>query len=82
MLTTGLDRRAKLVSVTQGAPHKLVQSIFLEDLPIYKGQFINGGKQALFTGNRRHMYLFDLGAGRVEKLSGSLIGHEEEKNLS
>jgi len=28
------------------------------------------------------MYLFDLGAGKVEKLSGSLFGHEEEKNFS
>ena len=28
------------------------------------------------------MYVFDLGASKVEKVSGSLLGHSEEKNLS
>ena len=44
MLTTGLDRRAKLISVQSDSMHKLVQSVFLEDLPIYSGEFINQGR--------------------------------------
>lgn len=64
------------------AHHKLVQSVFLEDLPIYSGNFINGGEQILFSGNRKHMYLFDLAASKVDKISHNFIGHQDEKNLS
>lgn len=43
--------------------------------------FIKKGTQALFTGNRKHYYLYDLHAQKLQKLSG-IMGHDDEKNLS
>jgi len=28
------------------------------------------------------MYLFDLESSKLEKITGSMLGHEDEKNLS
>lgn len=58
-----------------------IQSLFLTDLPIYNGKFINNGSQILFTGNRKHFYYYDLNSNKLEKVS-SILGHQGEKNLS
>jgi len=82
LLTTGLDRSAKLFEVgTQSGSQKHINTVLLPDLPIFSGKFINQGKQALLTGNRKHYYLYDLSANKVDKLSG-IMGHNDEKNLS
>ena len=70
LLTTGLDRKAKLIqlagkSYDQG--HQIVQQLYLQDLPIYKGGFIRQGKEAIFAGNRRHFYTYELEGNKLVK---------------
>lgn len=77
LLTAGLDRKAKLISFPESS---VVQEIFLEDLPILKTSFIKKGQQALFTGNRKHYYCYDLPSQKLQKLSG-IMGHDNEKQL-
>lgn len=55
--------------------------MFLEDLPIMAASFINKGAQVLLSGNRKHYYLYDLNAQKLQKLSG-IMGHDSEKSLS
>lgn len=85
LLTSGLDRKAKLIAVRSKAEsehtHKLVQSIFLQDLPIYKCAFVQGGQEAIFCGNRKHFYTYDLRANKVNKVSG-ILGYDSQKSLS
>jgi hypothetical protein len=81
LLTTGLDRKAKLISIQANQPHQIVQEIFLPDLPIYKGAFSRSGKEILFCGNRRHFYSYDMQANKLEK-QGAILGHHDERDLS
>ena len=88
LLTSGLDRKAKLVSVKghsaateESSRSQIVQQLFIEDLPIYSCDFIRGGREAIFSGNRRHFYSYDLGANRLQK-QGGILGHHDESNLS
>ena len=55
--------------------------MFLPDLPIYSSKFILNGNQALFTGNRKHFYFYDMNSNKLEKVS-SIIGHQNENSLS
>jgi len=75
LVTAGQDRKAKLISLPNS---NIVQEIFLEDLPILSANFIKNGKQILFSGNRKHCYMYDLGSQKLQKLSG-IIGHDDEK---
>ena len=48
---------------------------------MYSCNFIKDGKEALFSGNRRHFYTYDMGANRLMK-QGNILGHHDESNLS
>ena len=52
----------------------------MEDLPVYSCNFVRDGKEALFSGNRKHFYSYDMGANRLMK-QGSILGHHDESNL-
>jgi WD40 repeat protein len=80
LLTAGLDRVANIYHV-QKPKSKKMQSIYLPDLPVYSCKFINNGTQALFTGNRKHFYYFDLPSNSLEKIS-NIFGNNEISNLS
>ena len=47
----------------------------MEDLPVQRSAFIRQGREALLVGNRKHYYLYDLGAQKLQKLSG-ILGYE------
>ena len=84
LLTCGLDRKAKLFSVTAKKSAK-IQSIFLPDLPIYKGSFVQNGSQIVFAGNRKHYYFMDLASSKIERIpsiSNLSQGHSDANNLS
>ena len=91
LLTSGLDRKAKLIQVrgrgVGGTYEKgnnysqIVQQMFIEDLPIYASSFIRNGREAILSGNRKHFYSYDLSANRLIK-QGAIIGHHQERNLS
>ena len=95
LMTSGLDRKVKLFDVSHSqsvlqsegtynnmkssSKSKKIQSIFLPDLPVYSANFIQDGKQAIFTGNRKHFYVYDLARNKLEK---NTIGTLDQKNLS
>ena len=53
----------------------------MPDLPVYKAIFINGGREIVFSGNRKHFYSYDLQANKLEK-QGAILGHHDEQDLS
>lgn len=60
---------------------QIIQQLFIEDLPIYSCNWICAGKEAIFTGNRKHFYSYDLESNRLVK-QGAVLGHKDERNLS
>ena len=95
IMTSGLDRKVKLFEVQNqnlengqkpnfnniqsSQKSKKLQSIFLPDLPVYTAKFIQDGSQALFCGNRKHFYGYDIAANKLEKYT---VGTLDQKNLS
>lgn len=75
LLAAGLDRRLRLFDV-DGAKNASVQSVFLEDMPVRTAAFAAGGVSVVAAGRRKFFYVFDLAAGRVERVAG-LFGREE-----
>ena len=53
-----------------GVRNPRVQSIFLEDCPVHEAAFAMGGSQILAVGRRPHFYVYDMAAGRVERVGG------------
>jgi len=94
-MSSGLDRKVKLFDISHSesvlhsegtynnmksaSKSKKIQSIFLPDLPVYSANFILDGQQAIFTGNRKHFYVYDMARNKLEK---NTIGTLDQKNLS
>ncbi|KAJ9695980.1 hypothetical protein PVL29_008309 [Vitis rotundifolia] len=76
LLTAGLDRRVRFFQI-DGRRNTKIQSIFLEDCPIWKASFLPDGSQVIIAGRRKFFYSFDLVKAKVDKI-GPLIGREEK----
>ncbi len=68
LLTAGLDKKIRLFDI-DGGNNRHVQSVFLEDLPIYKSGFCGDGSKILAAGRRRFIYSYDMCHGSVERVS-------------
>jgi U3 small nucleolar RNA-associated protein 18 len=79
MLSAGLDKRIKLYNVNHTKSIK-IQSIFTDDLPIYSSSFIQGGKEILISGARKHFYYYDLVKNDLLKVS-HIFGRQDERDL-
>jgi U3 small nucleolar RNA-associated protein 18 len=68
LLTAGLDKSLRLFEVDgRGNPH--LQTIFLDDFPIYCAAFSADGKEVIMAGPTQHFYVYDIGSGRVDRVS-------------
>jgi U3 small nucleolar RNA-associated protein 18 len=76
MLTAGLDRRLRLFQV-DGKRNPKVNSIFLEDCPIYKASFMPDGSEVILAGRRKFFYSYDLVKNSVNRV-GPLTGTDEK----
>lgn len=76
LLTAGLDRRLRFFQV-DGKHNPKIQSIFIEDCPIYKASFLPDGSEVIISGRRKFFYSFDLVKAAVSKI-GPLTGREEK----
>nr|XP_010912007.1 U3 small nucleolar RNA-associated protein 18 homolog [Elaeis guineensis] len=76
LLTAGLDRRLRFFQV-DGKRNTKIQSIFIEDCPIYKASFLPDGSEVIISGRRKFFYSFDLVKAAVNKI-GPLTGREEK----
>mmetsp|Transcript_38558 Transcript_38558/g.38068 ORF Transcript_38558/g.38068 Transcript_38558/m.38068 type:complete len:101 (+) Transcript_38558:710-1012(+) len=79
MLSGGLDKKLKLFNVNHSKSIR-VQSIHCKDLPIYSASFIQGGKQVILSGARKHFYYYDLVKNDLMKVS-HIFGKHDEKDL-
>ena len=79
LLAAGMDGRVRFAAPTTGGgadSTPVLQSFFLRDMPVRCAAFAAGGRLAIATGRRRFMYVFDLGAGRADRLAPP-VGREE-----
>lgn len=67
LLTAGLDKRLRFFAV-DGGENPLIQSLFLEDMPVHCAAFCQGGTKVLATGRRKHFYVADLEAAALERV--------------
>lgn len=73
-----LDRRfiTRVVAQVDGVKNPLVQSLFLDDLPIHTAHWGGDGQYVVAGGRRKHIYVFDLAAQRCERVQGFLGAQE------
>ncbi|KAF3325314.1 U3 small nucleolar RNA-associated protein 18 [Carex littledalei] len=76
LLTAGLDRRLRLFQV-DGKRNPKVNSIFVEDCPIYKASFLPDGSEVILSGRRKFFYSYDLVKNNVNRV-GPLTGRDEK----
>ncbi|KAH7281401.1 hypothetical protein KP509_36G046000 [Ceratopteris richardii] len=76
LLTAGYDKRLRFFQI-DGKRNPKVQSIFLENYPILKAAFVPDGSHVIASGRRKFYYIYDMNAGRVEKME-PLFGREEK----
>jgi U3 small nucleolar RNA-associated protein 18 len=69
LMSASYDKRLCFYSV-DGVRNPLIQSLFLEDLPIHTARFAAEGAQIVASGRRRFFYVVDLGAQKVERIKG------------
>ncbi|RMZ57213.1 hypothetical protein APUTEX25_004047 [Auxenochlorella protothecoides] len=67
LLTASLDKRLRFFAV-DGDACPLVQSLFLEDLPVHAAAFAAGGRKVLATGRRKYFYVADLESATMERI--------------
>lgn len=75
LLTAGFDKRLKFFQI-DGKRNPKVQSIFLDDFPIQKAAFVPDGSRVIASARRHFVYLYDMNAGAVDRIS-PLVGREE-----
>ncbi|KAL5712394.1 hypothetical protein ACHQM5_014574 [Ranunculus cassubicifolius] len=75
LLTAGLDKRLKFFQI-DGKRNSKIDSLFLEDYPIFKAAFLPDGSQVIVSGRRKFFYTFDLGNKSFDKI-GPLVGRDE-----
>jgi U3 small nucleolar RNA-associated protein 18 len=56
-----------------GVQNPKIQSIFLENFPIYQAAFAAGGSHVIATSRRKHFYTLDLASASVEKVTARCI---------
>uniref|UniRef100_A0A0D9X178 U3 small nucleolar RNA-associated protein 18 homolog n=1 Tax=Leersia perrieri TaxID=77586 RepID=A0A0D9X178_9ORYZ len=76
MLVAGLDKHMRFFQI-DGKRNPKIQSIFIEDCPVYKAAFLPDGSEVILSGRRKFFYSFDLVKAAVSKI-GPLTGREEK----
>ncbi|CAO3607933.1 unnamed protein product [Cunninghamella blakesleeana] len=76
LLAAGLDSTLRLFQIDGKVNHK-IQSVYFKDTPIHRAQFHSSGDQILITGQRKHIYIYDVQSGKVDKSPG-IWGRDEK----
>lgn len=74
-MAAGLDRHVRFFNI-DGVENQRVQSIFLEDMPVHKAAFTQGGSKVLVAGRRSWFYVLDLETAKLERGAG-VFGRKE-----
>ena len=74
-MAAGLDRHVRFFNI-DGVENQRVQSIFLEDMPVHKAAFTQGGSKVLVAGRRSWFYVLDLETAKLERGAG-IFGRKE-----
>ncbi|KAG8079824.1 hypothetical protein GUJ93_ZPchr0007g3342 [Zizania palustris] len=76
MLVAGLDKHLRFFQI-DGKRNPKIQSIYIEDCPVYKASFLPDGSEVILSGRRKFFYSFDLVNAAVSKI-GPLTGRDEK----
>lgn len=77
LLAAGFDKTLRLFQADGQANNKL-QSVFLKDLPIKRAAFLPGTESVLMCGRRPFFYVYDMGAGKAQRVAGITGVHSEQ----
>lgn len=69
LLTAGFDKRLRLYNI-DGVHNNIVQSIYLQDLPVKSACFACGGNSVLASGRRKFFYVWDVSSQSLERVKG------------
>jgi U3 small nucleolar RNA-associated protein 18 len=69
LLTAGFDKRLRLYSV-DGVHNSVVQSVYLQDLPVKSACFACGGATVVAAGRRKFFYVWDVNSQALERVTG------------
>lgn len=76
LLTAGFDKTMRLFQADGQANNKL-QSVFLNDLPVRRAAFLPGTESVIMCGRRPFFYVYDMGAGKAQRVAGCTGVHNE-----
>eukprot|EP00735_Rhodelphis_limneticus_P006608 TRINITY_DN19035_c0_g1::TRINITY_DN19035_c0_g1_i1::g.13942::m.13942 TRINITY_DN19035_c0_g1::TRINITY_DN19035_c0_g1_i1::g.13942 ORF type:complete len:544 (+),score=140.96,sp/Q9FMU5/UTP18_ARATH/47.02/4e-134,WD40/PF00400.27/13,WD40/PF00400.27/2e+02,WD40/PF00400.27/0.0013,WD40/PF00400.27/0.13,WD40/PF00400.27/47,WD40/PF00400.27/1.8e+02,eIF2A/PF08662.6/50,eIF2A/PF08662.6/2.8,eIF2A/PF08662.6/2.8e+03,DUF4591/PF15261.1/3.6e+02,DUF4591/PF15261.1/5 TRINITY_DN19035_c0_g1_i1:77-1633(+) len=76
LMTAGLDKALRFFMI-DGKENPKVQSVFLEDMPIYTAAFSPAGNEVIASGRRKYFYTYDMNAASIKKIH-SLQGREDK----
>lgn len=62
-----------LFNQIDGKENEKIQSIYFADLPLTSAAFTPNGKEVIVSGTKKHFYVYDIVAGKVERVE-SIIG--------
>jgi len=66
--TAGLDEKLRLFAVNETENKSTnLKTINTQDLPIYAAKFSNGGTEILISGKKKHFFVYDLEADKLER---------------
>jgi len=67
LMTAGFDKTIRLFQI-DGKINEKIQSVHIEDFPIYSASFTPDGTQIISSSQRKYFYVFDLGSGNIQKI--------------
>jgi U3 small nucleolar RNA-associated protein 18 len=76
LMTAGFDKKLRFFQI-DGKRNPKVQGIYLDDFPIAKAAFVPDGSGVVAGARRKHFFVYDLQAGKVDRIN-PLIGRDEK----
>ena len=67
LFTAGADRMLRLFKV-DGEVNPVLQTVFTRDLPVTGARYLEGGREVMLVGKRKHYYTFDLEDGQLRRI--------------
>jgi len=81
VLTAGLDRKLKLFSINELDNKSIkIHSTHLNDMPIFSAKHLNEGKEIILSGRRKHFYLYNLEANKLERCASLFTQRDHDIN--
>jgi U3 small nucleolar RNA-associated protein 18 len=81
LFTTGLDKKLKIFQISEEGISNNIETITLQDMPIFSAKFLNSSQEIILSGRRQHFYLYNLEKNKLERNNGLFSHHKEVHSL-